>query len=233
MLYVFCGDRFTAREHARECVAACRKKREQAEYIHLSPDVPQQSTEELLAGQGLFEKKYIVFCDAILADKAASDHLIKNPSLYHESPHMFIIFEPALSPAHEKLLTGHGATVRRFAERTKKEDTRVLFAFTDVFMKHDREKTFIALHRTLLRGESPTSLLNILLWQLRMAVLVSGARDAAGAGVKPFVYTKTKKALTEFGDPLDAFMRAEEIVRHGRLRGERDEEIIEYIVLTV
>ena len=232
MLYVFCGNRFSARERAREFVHACRKKREQAEYIHLSPDVSQQSPEELLLGQGLFENKYIVFCDELISD-AVSDHLMNNITAYRESPHVFIVFEPSLSPAQEKHFAKCDVSVQRFADQEKREDTRSLFAFTDVFMKHDRVKTFTALHRALLRGESPTSLLNILLWQLRMLALVSGAQNATEAGVKPFVYTKTKGAISAFGNPFDVFLDAERIVRQGRLRGETDEEIIEHIVLVV
>ena len=233
MLYVFCGDRFSSRERAREFVAVCRKKRERAEYIRLSAGVPQQSMEELLMGQGLFETKYIIFCDEVLADSAVSDHLVQNPEPYQTSPHMFVIFEPSLSPAHEKLFTEHGATVQRFAEQSKKEDTQSLFAFTDVFMGRNRERTFITLHRLLSQGESSSSLLNILLWQLRMLALVSVSHDAVDAGVKPFVYTKTKKALTAFSDPVETLTRAEEILRNGRLKGENDDEILEYLVLTI
>ena len=108
MLYIFCGDRFAAREHARQFAAACRKKRDQAEYVHLSSPSSDRPLEELLHGQGLFEKKYIVFCDELLGDAFAA-HLVENPALYHESPHMFVVFEPSLHPAREKKMVGHGA----------------------------------------------------------------------------------------------------------------------------
>ena len=63
MLYVFCGDRFGARELSKEFVIACQKKREGSEYIYLSPATAHHSLEELLLGQGLFDQKYIVFFD--------------------------------------------------------------------------------------------------------------------------------------------------------------------------
>ena len=103
MLYVFCGDRFRARELSREFVAACQKKREKAEYIYLSPVVNYHSLEELLLGQGLFEQKYIVFCDEML-HHLSGQHLADNLSLYSESPHMFVVFEPSLVSRDEKKL---------------------------------------------------------------------------------------------------------------------------------
>ena len=123
--------------------------------------------------------------------------------------------------------------VRRFAEQKKQEDSRALFAFTDVFLRHDTNKTFAALHRLLLQGESSTSLLNILLWQIRTMVLISQSESASDAGVKPFVYTKTNRALTQFSDPLTTLITAEALVRQGRLQGDSDEEIVERIVLCV
>ncbi len=230
MLYVFCGDRFSSRNYAGSFADACRKKRTQAEYIYLSPGFPHHSLEELLFGQGLFEKKYIVFCDEMLGD-TLSGHLTENLGAYQSSPHMFIIFEPALTAAQEKSFTECGASIKRFREQVAAEDSRALFAFTDVFVRRDRGKTLAALYRLLQKGESPTSLLNILLWQLRMLVLVSRSENAVAAGVKPFVFTKAKKALTSFASPFGFFLLAEQAVRRGRLHGASDEEIIEYIIL--
>ena len=230
MLYVFCGDRFAARERSRAFVAACQKKRSAAEYIYLSSSGLSQSLEELLVGQGLFEKKYIVFCDELLGDSSGG-HLLGHPSRYHESPHMFIVFEPSLSPSLEKQLSGVGAVVQRFAEKKDEGDSRALFGFTDVFCRGVPEKTLASFFSLVRRGESPSSLLTILLWQIRMLALVSSSSSASEAGVKPFVFSKTKKALAVFSAPFSLFVFAEEAVRSGRLRGSADEEIAEYIIL--
>ena len=230
MLYVFCGNRFAAREHVRKFVAICKEKRPHAEYIHFSPtgDTP---LEELLFGQGLFEKKYIIFCDEVLVSPV-SGHLLDNLSSYHSSPHMFILFEPALKTSEEKKLTTCGAVVKRCVEEGEQEDTRTLFSFADTFLRRDSEKTFITLHILLRKGVSPVSLLNILLWQLRMLVLVSKTKDASEAGISPFVYQKTKRALPLFTDPFTFFLTVEQTVRRERLSGATDEEIIEYLSIS-
>lgn len=233
MLYVFCGDRFGARELSKEFVVACQKKREGAEYIYLSPAVTYHSLEELLLGQGLFEQKYIVFCDEMLHD-FSGQHMANNLSLYAGSPHMFVVFEPSLVVKDEKKLVTAGAVIKRCGEKkVATEDVRPVFAFIDVFLRGNREKSFASLHSLLESGVLASSVLNMLLWQLRMLVLVSKSDSAASAGVKPFVYTKTKKALVSITDPFDLFVRAEEMVRQGRLRGSKDADIVEYLVLSL
>ena len=233
MLYVFCGDRFGARELSKEFVAACQKKRAGAEYIYLSPSVGYHSLEELLLGQGLFEQKYIVFCDEMIGD-SSGQHLVDNLPLYAESPHMFVVFEPSLDARGEKKLSAGGAVIKRCREQqSASEDMRPVFAFVDVFLRGDRERSFVALHSLLRNGGLPSSVLNMLLWQLRVLVLVSQSGSASAAGVKPFVYTKAQKALTTIDDPFALFVRAEEAVREGRLCGATDSEVVEYLVLAL
>ena len=101
---------------SKEFVAACKKKRELAEYVYVSPSVAYHSLEELLLGQGLFEQKYIVFCDEVL-DDVSGKHLVDNLSLYNESPHMFVVFEPSLGVRSEKKLSGAGAVIKRCQEQ--------------------------------------------------------------------------------------------------------------------
>ena len=233
MLYVFCGDRFGAREMSKEFVAVCQNKRKDAEYIYLSSVATHYALEELLLGQGLFEQKYIVFCDEMLQD-FSGQHLVDNLSLYHDSPHMFVVFEPSLTSECEKKLVGAGAVIKRcVAKRVVGEDVRLIFSFVDIFLRGDREKTFVSLYSLFDSGVLPSSVLNMLLWQLRMLVLISESDTAANAGVKPFVYTKAKRALTVVRDPFALFVQSEEMVRQGRLRGLQDAEIVEYLVLSL
>ena len=231
MLYVFCGDRYAAREHARAFVSACREKRENAEYIHLSSHMS-YSLEELLQGQGLFENKYIVFCDELLGGDF-SKHLESKPELYNAAPHMFILFEPDLQGALEKKFITIGAVIKRSAEKQDRRDSKALFSFTDILLRGDVNKSFVALHKLLYQGEPPTSVLNIILWQLRVLALANCSDSADGVGLKPFVYTKAKAALKNFQEPSVTFFRAEEAVRRGRLQGFSEEEIVEDVVLSL
>ena len=219
-----------ARNSSKELVDVCRKKRENSEYIFFSSDTEGQTLEELLFGQGLFEKKYIVFCDEILGDQRAK-HLIDNPEMYKESSHMFVVFEPDLDPKQEKKFSKLGAVMKKHDSVGKTEDTRALFLFSDIFVKGNKSKTLVIVHRLLSDGHNPDSILNILLWKLRTLVLVSNSKNISDTGLKPFVYSKAKEALNTLNDPFEAFMGAEEMIRLGRLSGSTDEEILERIVL--
>ena len=237
MLSVFYGDRFQSRELSKQFVAACKKKRPDAEYLVVSPSAACQSLEELLFGQGLFERKYIVFCDEIVSDASCSGYLLKNLAAYSASPHMFIIFEPNLATAAEKRFTGVGAIMHKSPVRRERSDSRRLFSFTDTFLRGKTEATFASLHTLLSDGESPDSVIQIILWQLRTLAVVDRSESAEAAGVKPFVYKKSRDALDAMKkgrvDPFDLFLRSEESVRTGRLAGLSDEEIAERLVLTV
>lgn len=234
MLYVFYGDRYQSRELSRRYAEACKKKRPLAEYLTISPLSSPRSLEELLFGQGLFEKKYVVFCDEVLGDKVCSAHLLQNLKQYHTSEHMFIIFEPSLTAAEERKLSQAGASMQKSDERKETVDRRRVFSFTDTFLKRDTEQTLALLHRLLRDGEPADSLTNILLWQLRTLILANRSDRAEDAGIKPFVYAKAKRALTSLKeDPCDLFLQAEQAIRSGRLSGLTEEEVAEYVVLQV
>lgn len=232
MLYIFCGDRYAAREQCRAFADGCKKKRVDAEYIYFSPDAMEQSLEVLLSRQGLFENKYIVFCNEVLSDSKCNKCILENTDAYIKSQHMFIMFEPGLSVKDEKYFDKKGGTVKRFQEKPKQEDSKMLFSFLDVFLRQNKQKTLAEFHKILLKNESAEAVLNILLWQLRMLTLVSKTKSATEAGIKPFVYTKSKKALETIPSPFDLLVFAEHTLRNGRLRSLTNEEIVEYIIVS-
>ena len=232
MLYVFCGDRYTAREHSKEFVNICKKKRPMAEYIYLSTVFDKHSLEELLLSQGLFENKYIVFFDEVLSDTTYSKYLLDNLEEYQESDHAFVVFEPDLNIKQEKVFKSSGATIKRSKEeKAIEKDTRELFSFLDVFLRLNKTKTLSTFYKLLYKKTSASSILNILMWQLKTIALVENTKSASQTNLKPFVYTKSKTALAKIQKPFYTFTEAEKMIRNGRLKGLTDEEIVELIIL--
>lgn len=236
MLYVFCGERIAARKKCNNFIAACKKKRENAEYIRFSPhlDTP-QSLEEVLNSQGLFEKKYIVLCDEILENREISRHLSDNMREYAESTHMFVVFEPDIAREWERALRKAEATIEQFQERAGvTENAGVLFGFAEMAMKEGKEKTLVALHKLLGKGEDPVSLLNILVWQVRSMAIALTSENQKESGLKPFVYTKARKlAEAQSRSPVRLFLLVEQTIRNGRVTGANDGEILERIILNI
>lgn len=231
MLYIVSGDRFEARNYSKDFVDACRKKRPKAEYIYFSPQIKPLSLEELLTGQGLFEKKYIVFCDEILRDKC-STHFEENKKEYITSDNMFVFFEPELSEADLKKNKDLGAKVKFFSKQAKPDATKEIFSFAELFFTGTSKNKFVSLNKLLEKKESATSILNIVLWQLRMLNITSGSTSAKESGINSFVYQKTKKMLEKIDNPFSIFIFVESVIREGRLQGENDEQILEYLVLS-
>ena len=232
MLYLFYGDRYNAREYSRSFIDACKKKRPSAEYIFLSSLSTEQSPEELLSGQGLFEKQYIVFCDEIF-EKPTSLHIKENIKNYVESKHMFVIFEPVIQTTEIKKLEKDGAKIKYFKPKDVVDGRNKIFSLSESLLKNKKEMTFKLYHNLLKENESPISILNIIFWQLRMINLVATSSSATAANVKPFVYSKSKTLLEKIKDPFGLFVKAEKIIRKGRLMGMQDEELVEYLILSI
>ena len=231
MLYVFYGDRYATREHSRAFVEACKKKRTDAEYVLVTGET-QGSLRDYRTQQHLFGSKYIVFCDEVLGSPYG-EHVLKEVAEYAASPHMFVLFEPSLGVKDAKALEkGGGKVTYCEGSAVEVEDTKALFGFLDVFSRGDSQKTLAAYHTLLSNNQSSVSILNILLWHLRTLCSVSRASSATEAGVKPFVFTKTKKILNQVGDPFDLFTRVERTIRSQRLLGATDEDLVEYIIIT-
>lgn len=231
MLYIYCGERYGAREYARAFADGCKKKSPNSEYIYFSSGFTEETLDDLLRRQGLFESKYIVFCNEVLSDSVCAKCIIENTKSYIDSQHMFIIFEPGLSTENEKYLTKKGAVIKKFHKKIKQEGSHDIFSFVNVFLNQNKQKTLGAFYKLLLKNESAENVLNIMLWQVRMLVLVSKTKNAEEAGVKPFVYTKSKKALDKIISPFDMLIFFERAVRNGRVNGLTNEEIVEYIIV--
>ena len=233
MLYVFCGDRYSSREHARAFVDACKKKRSDAEYV-LVTESTEEPLQNILYLKSLFGTKYIIFCDELLKTNKHGPNVYENLKEYINSPHMFVLFEPEFNTKDEKTFEKEGVKVTRCEENIyQTEDPKAMFAFADLFLKGDKQKTLVMLHKLVQEHHSSASLLNILIWQVRVLCLVSNADTAKDAGVKPFLFTKSKGVLKKVTNPLSLFLKIEKIIREKRLQGAVDEEILEYIILSV
>lgn len=233
MLYVFFGDRLEARTQCREFVRVCKEKRQDAEYIRINVHLEQShSLEELLYAQGLFERKYIVLCDEVLEHKDVATHLLANADTYHESEHMFVIFEPQLSVADKKKFEKVGATFYHYTEKAEpKENMKAIFSFADTFMTTSKQQQLKELHTLLRSGVAAASIIPILLWQVRVLNLVASSKDQKETELKPFVYNKAKRALTQNQSPLNNLFFLEKTLRDGRVTGMTDEEILENMIL--
>lgn len=169
----------------------------------------------------LFGGASVTFIDTLSESEEAFEALMNDVPLLQESPRIFVVAENALNAGEKKLFQKHAAECEEYvAEKKEKFNT---FALTDAFLAKDKKSLWLLLNDALRAGISHEAIIGLLFWQVNTARLVARTRSAEEAGLKPFVYSKTKRALAKFTqDELDGYSRALLSLYHEGHLGKRD-----------
>lgn len=153
-----------------------------------------------LSSRGLFAPKVSLLLDRPLEDADGKTLLAERAKDLIEGDALVIVIEPALPAATLKAIP-NGAHLEDFRIKEKAEEpTLSAFALTDSFAAGDRKGSWITYRRLIDSGSAPEEIVGILMWQARAMVAASKAKTASEAGLKPFVYSKAKKAATRLGE---------------------------------
>lgn len=204
MLYLFHGaDISHAREKAGDLAESLRHKRPDAAFVRVSEDTfSREVLEELVETQGLFVRKCIVLLEAIAASDRC-DILLEFLPRVAESENIFIAVEGTLSKPVLAAYKKHAQEVREVKERAIQNQQREVF---NVFSLADSlaQKNTLALWSGYLAarraGIEPEAIAGTLFWQLKALMLAKSASSADAAGLKPFVFSKAKRAALHFSD---------------------------------
>jgi len=106
MFYFLYGtDTDKAREKASEMLASLRKKKPDAELFRLDAESWHEARlDEFVGGQGLFERKFIVFANRLLENEGAKEAVLKKLSAIRQSENVFIFLENKV----DKVIVGGG-----------------------------------------------------------------------------------------------------------------------------
>ncbi len=237
MLYVFYGtDKDTAREKALTLLFSLQKKKPEAELFRIDAEHwSEQAIDELIGGQGLFSKTYLVFLSYLFENEEAKEAVVKKLSAIGESPNIFVMLEGKLDKATLLAVTESAEKALSFEKKGEKKEEFNIFSLTDAFGRRDKRKLWILLQKTFATDAVPEEIHGILFWQLKSMLLASGARSAAEAGIAPFVFTKSKNFLKNYSVPeLHNLSSVLVGMYHDAHRGLRDFEIaLERFVLTI
>src|SRR3989339_1683445 len=116
MLYLIYGSDFEkTRGKARELIADLQKRKPNAEVFRLEDEmVSAGKLDELSGGQGLFERKYIVFADNVFRSAEAKEIVLGKLKDLAESENIFIFLEDELGKTDLKELEKFAEKVQRF-----------------------------------------------------------------------------------------------------------------------
>ncbi|OHA44030.1 MAG: hypothetical protein A3G03_00530 [Candidatus Taylorbacteria bacterium RIFCSPLOWO2_12_FULL_44_15c] len=194
MLYLIYGNDFEkARGKARELIADLQKRKPNAEVFRLEDEmVSAGKLDELSGGQGLFERKYIVFADNVFRSAEAKEIVLKKLKSLADSENVFIFLEDELGKADLKELEKFAKKVQKFSGATNKEKPFNVFSLTEKLGRRDKRGLWILYQKALAEGLAPEEIHGILFWQIKAMLAAVLAKTAEESGLKPFVFQKSR-----------------------------------------
>lgn len=194
MLYLIHGSDFEkARGKARELIAALQKKKPGAEVFRLEDEmVNGGKLDELAGGQGLFERKYIVFADNVFRSEEAKEIVLGKLKELAASGNIFIFLEDELGKTDLKELAKFAEKVQQFSGIAKKEKPFNVFSLTEMLGRRDKRGLWVLYQKALAEGLAPEEIHGVLFWQIKAMLAAMLAKTAEEAGLKPFVFQKSR-----------------------------------------
>ncbi len=237
MLYVFSGgNTVRVRSEAHAFIDTYEDRGMRAEYIG-----PELCSEDFLrdrvSAQSLFgdtEASDITLFDTPSEKAGALDALVAYAEALAQSDKVFVLVEQKLLAAPAKILKTHAEKFVEVKDVAEGERFNV-FALSDALARRDKKALWVLLQQAVHAGISAEELSGTLMWQIKSMRLAARTQTAEEAGLKPFVYTKAKRAAMKFTeDEMDSQSRTLITLYHDARLGKRDMDIaLERFVLAL
>jgi len=196
MLYVLYGtDTIKARVKLKSLLDTLHKRKPDASLVRVDDETfENQQLDELMYGQGLFEKKYIVVFDKVFLNEEAKKCILENIQDIAKSSNIFIFFEEKVDKKTLVKLEKHAEKVQAFIPNTATAVKKPfdIFSLTDALGRRDRKHLWILYQKAKHNNISDEEIHGILFWQTKSMLLAVSAKSAVDAGLKPFVFQKAR-----------------------------------------
>jgi len=227
MLYVLHGrDTQRGREKLGSLLESLYKKKPDASVIRVDDEqFDALALDELISGQGLFERKQIIVFDNVFRNTVAMEVVSQSLKDIASSQNIFILFEEMLDKKILSKFQKHAEKIQEF----DKKDSEVakksfdIFSLTDAFGKRDKKKLWVLYQKARIHNVSNEEVHGILFWQIKSMLLARSAPNAKEAGLNPFVYKKAIAFQSNYSDAeLKALSAALISIYHDARRGIHD-----------
>ncbi len=228
MLYLFYGtDRNKALEKA--LVIMEKKLAEKKDAVIFKVDQSNVSSGlmmELCGGQGLFEQKFIVHLKDVFVDEMSKSIITQYLKEMKESDNVFIWTEGAILKKDFGKIEKHVEKVWEHVAKEKIKKEENIFAITNYLLARDKKNLWIE-YQKLRKSFVPEEIHGTLFWCMKNIVLASHSQIATTTGLKPFVFSSAKKAMTLYSqDEVDErFWHLTKILGDSR-RGEGELDVL-------
>lgn len=173
MLYFLYGsDKDKARAKARELIAILRKKKPGAELFRLDSDNWSSGQfDEFVGGQGLFERKFIVFANQLFGNGEAKEIILQKLPAIRQSENIFIFLETKIEKSELLKITEVAERVQTFEAGNKEKESFNIFSLANALRARDRKGLWVLYQKALRDDVAPEAISGILFWQVKDLLL--------------------------------------------------------------
>lgn len=173
MLYLIYGtDRQRVLARSQELVASLQKRKPDAEVFRLSEEEAGLARlQELSAGQGLFEGKFIVVLRNAFGKKDVADSILENLAEFQASPNIFVFVEGPMLKSALAEFKKSGAETEEHAAPAKEREEFNMFALANALRDRDRRKLWVLYQKALRADAAPEAVSGMLFWQVKDMLL--------------------------------------------------------------
>ncbi len=229
MIYCHYGsDGEKARARSKAVIAALKQKRPDAEFFRVTSESwSPEAAEQFIEGQGLFERKFIVFFDGVLESTETKTWTVERLDAFKASENAFVFLERSLDAVSVKAFEKVAQEIKSFdaakpVNRFGKGDFNT-FALADALGERDKKKLWVLLSEALMNGFSPEEISGVLAWQVKSMHAAALAHNASESGLKPFVFMKSRRYADNYSrEELLGLSRALLSMYHDSHRGLSD-----------
>lgn len=204
MIYLLHGtDTQSARNKANSLAGSMLAKKPDASLFKMdSENFESARLEEFIFSTGLFEQKHIVVMDNLFENKDAKDVVLEKVKEIGMSENIFIILEGKLDKKTLAKIEKQSEKIQEFSKNTpiKKEKDFNIFLLTDAIGMRDRKKAWVLFVQAVASGATPENIHGTIFWGIKSMILARYGKTANGAGLKPFVFSKSASFSKNFKD---------------------------------
>ena len=172
MIYVFHGSKTL--DKFNKLIESLLKKKPDASIFKInSESYSPDSLQELIQGQGLFEKKYVVSLNGLLQE----EEILSNLKEIAESENIFVFWEENIDKKTLKKLEKYSEKISGTEDVKEKAETFNMFSFSDSLGKRDKKQLWILYQRALQQSVRPEEIHGIFVWQAKSMNSSSNFRE--------------------------------------------------------
>lgn len=199
MIYLFYGtDRNKALEKALNIISKKVSEKPDAVVFKIDQEnISSGALMEMCGGQGMFEQKYIVHIKDAFRDEVSKEIVSRFLKDMKDSENIFILTEGKLLKPDFTKIEKHSEKVWEFEKKKIEEKQANIFSLSDYLIQRDKKSLWIT-YQNFKDVFAIEEIHGTLFWAFKNIMIASKTKSASEAGLKPFVYSNSKKALSKY-----------------------------------